>query len=218
MNWPNRISLFRILLIPIILVLMVLPNIGPFFNLWDQGINSSGYHLPYSYLIAGILFIIASLSDMLDGYIARKYNMITTFGKFFDSIADKLLTNLVLIVFGIAQMVPIWMVVVLIARDFIIDVVRQILASANVVMAADKLGKYRAAFEMVGLSILFFASFAFMGGSPNKTGTYDEYGWINQIIMIPMYISTILCIVSAINYMYMNRKALFSTADSPKGK
>ncbi|AHI53226.1 CDP-diacylglycerol--glycerol-3-phosphate 3-phosphatidyltransferase [Spiroplasma culicicola] len=220
MNWANRITMIRIILIPVIVTLMLLYNFNgaaPFFNVFTAAIEVGNYHLPYTYLIAGILFIIASLTDMLDGYIARKYNQVTTFGKFFDSIADKLLTNGVLVIFAAAGIVPVWMAVVLICRDFLIDVVRQILATATVVMAANQLGRFRAAFEMLGLTILFFVGFRmFDGGLFGGTGTYDEYGWINQVIMIPMYIATVLSILAAINYIWLNRKVLFDMTNKKK--
>lgn len=206
MNWANRITMFRIVLLPAIIILMLLHNfndsVDGFFGVMNQTIDFKGYHLPLSYLIAGILFILASLSDALDGMIARKYNLVSTFGKFFDAIADKMLTNSVLIVFTVANFIPVWMCVILICRDFLIDVVRQILATSKVVMSANNLGKYRAAFEMLGLSILFFASYKMFDGQ-------EEYGWVNQVILIPMYIATALSVISAVNYVYLNRVVLF---------
>ncbi|QBQ08071.1 CDP-diacylglycerol-glycerol-3-phosphate 3-phosphatidyltransferase [Spiroplasma gladiatoris] len=213
MNWANRITMIRIFLIPIIIILMIICNFNDqanlLFGVFNNSINFGNYNLPYAYLIAGILFIVASLTDALDGYIARKYNQITTFGKFFDSIADKLLTNSVLIVFSIAGIIPVWMCVILICRDFLIDVVRQILASNKVVMSADKLGKYRATFEMIGLTLLFFVGFRFFNGQIKGNAQFDEFGWINQIALVPMYITTILCIASACNYVHKNKTALF---------
>ncbi|MFU0251848.1 CDP-diacylglycerol--glycerol-3-phosphate 3-phosphatidyltransferase [Spiroplasma sp. Moj] len=224
MNWANRITLIRIFLIPVIIALMV---IVPFensslYNGWDQWLTIKGdnvtYSLPISYLIAGILFIIASLTDLLDGFIARCYNQVTTFGKFFDSIADKLLTNTVLIVFAYANIIPVWMVVLLIARDFVIDVVRQILATQKVVMAANQLGRVRAAMEMFGMTILFFIGFRMFSGHSLKTGQWDEFGWVNQIIMIPIYLATVLSLAAAGNYIFLNRKKLFDMTVIKKPK
>ncbi|WP_374697056.1 CDP-diacylglycerol--glycerol-3-phosphate 3-phosphatidyltransferase [Spiroplasma endosymbiont of Polydrusus formosus] len=215
MNWANYITLIRIFLIPVIIVLIV---IVPFennslYNGWDQRLviegNNVTYSLPISYLIDGILFIIASLTDLLDGYIARRYNQVTTFGKFFDSIADKLLTNTVLIVFACANIIPIWISVILIARDFVIDVVRQILAIKKVVMAANQLGRIRAAMEMFGMTILFFVGFLMFNGHSLQNGQWDEFGWVNQIIMIPIYLSTVLSLSAAGSYIFLNRKTLF---------
>ncbi|AHF61288.1 hypothetical protein P344_05345 [Spiroplasma mirum ATCC 29335] len=214
MNWANCITLVRIILLPIILVLLLIYPFGELLYYgWTDTIVAKGEHvtytLPISYLIAGVLFAIASLSDALDGYIARKYGQVTTFGKFFDSIADKLLTNGVVIVFACANIIPVWMCLILILRDFLIDVVRQILATKTVVMAANWLGKIRAACEMLGIFILFFVGYRMFNGQPQTTGQWNEYGWVNQIIMIPMYLATLLSITSAVNYMYLNRKALF---------
>ncbi|APE74815.1 CDP-diacylglycerol--glycerol-3-phosphate 3-phosphatidyltransferase [Spiroplasma citri] len=224
MNWANRITLIRIFLIPVIIALMV---IVPFknsslYNGWDQWLTIKGdnvtYSLPISYLIAGILFIIASLTDLLDGFIARLYNQVTTFGKFFDSIADKLLTNTVLIVFACANIIPVWMVVLLIARDFVIDVVRQILATQKVVMAANQLGRVRAAMEMFGMTVLFFIGFRMFNGHSLQTGQWDEFGWVNQIIMIPIYLATVLSLAAAGNYIFLNRKILFDMTVIKKPK
>ncbi|AHI54080.1 CDP-diacylglycerol-glycerol-3-phosphate 3-phosphatidyltransferase [Spiroplasma sabaudiense Ar-1343] len=214
MNWANRITMIRLLLIPVIVILMVFYQFpgSPLFDVWNQTINiGTHYQLPIAYLVAGILFIIAAFTDFLDGYIARKFNQVTTFGKFFDAIADKVLTNTVLIVFACSGIVPIWMAVVLIARDFIIDAVRQILATKEVIMAANWMGKIRAAMEMVGMSLLFFVGFRMFNGSTQGTGNFDEFGWINQVVMIPMYIATVLSVVSAGIYISLNRKQLFDT-------
>jgi CDP-diacylglycerol--glycerol-3-phosphate 3-phosphatidyltransferase len=169
MNWANRVTILRLIFIPIIGILMTLPSVnGVFYGvLTDWELHVGSYHLNYLYLIAGILFIIASLTDMLDGYLARKYNQVTTFGKFFDSIADKLLTNTVLIIFAVCQILPVWMVVLLICRDFLI------------------------------------------------AGT-GEYGYINQIVMIPMYVATLLSVISAFNYIALNRHVLFAGMKNPK--
>lgn len=196
MNLPNSISLVRILLIPIILILMLVN--------WDQAIVSGSYQLQVAWLLAGIFFIVAVLSDYLDGYLARKLKQVTTFGKFFDSIADKLLTNSVLIVMSYFGIVPIWMTLILIMRDFLIDALRQILASRQVIMAANWYGKWKAAFQMGGMSILFFVSYKNFGGSTVGNGTYDQYGYINQLIFIPMYLTTILSLYSAGVYFYLN--------------
>lgn len=212
MNIPNSISLFRLLLVPVIVFLMIIApvNSDSFYHLWNGTINIKNYQLPISWLIAGILFIIASLSDFIDGWWARKFNQVTVFGKFFDSIADKLLTNGVIIVMACATIIPIWMVIILVLRDFIIDVVRQILASKDIIMAADNYGRVKAAVQMMGVAILFFVNFRFLNGSSNGNAINDQYGIINQLLLLPMYISTILSIFSAYNYIHLNAKNLFS--------
>lgn len=210
MNLPNSISLVRILLIPVILVLMLVN--------WDQPIISGDYHLQVAWIIAGILFIVAAASDYLDGYLARKLNQVTTFGKFFDSIADKLLTNAVLIVMSYLEIIPIWMTLILILRDFLIDALRQILASKQVIMSANWYGKWKAAFQMLGLAILFFVSYKNFNGSATGNGLYDQYGVINQVVLIPTYLATILSLYSAGVYFYLNYHYLLDTKNSKKTK
>lgn len=211
MNIPNLISLFRLLLVPVIVFLMIIAPVSEnFYYLWNGAINIENYRLPISWLIAGILFIIASISDFIDGWWARKFNQVTVFGKFFDSIADKLLTNSVIIVMACATIIPIWMTVILVLRDFIIDVVRQILAAKGIIMAADNFGRVKAVVQMIGITILFFVNFRFLNGNISGTSINDQYGIINQLVLLPMYIATILSIFSAYNYIHINVKNLFS--------
>lgn len=203
MNLPNTISLIRVLLVPIIIVLMLV-------NSSYQVILINNYHLSITWLIVGILFIGASISDFLDGYLARKLNQVTTFGKFFDAIADKFLTNSVLIVMSYQNIIPIWITLILVLRDFLIDAVRQILASKQIIMSANWYGKWKAAFQMIGLTILFFISYQNFSGINGGWNKYDQWGWINQILFIPIYIATILSIYSAIVYISLNYKALLA--------
>ncbi|WP_338983749.1 CDP-diacylglycerol--glycerol-3-phosphate 3-phosphatidyltransferase [Spiroplasma endosymbiont of Othius punctulatus] len=210
MNWANRVTLIRLIFIPMIIIMIFLgPANGHGWDVITTKFTSGNYSLALSDLIAGLLFIIASLSDMLDGYIARKYNQVTNFGKFFDSIADKLLTNLILVVFAVIGILPLWIVLIFIGRDFIIDVVRQVLATQKTIMAANNLGRYKAAVQMLGMSILFFVGLSSFSGD---TWLYGEFGLINQLVMIPTYIAAILSIAAALNYMILNRKVLFSIA------
>ncbi|QHX36952.1 CDP-diacylglycerol--glycerol-3-phosphate 3-phosphatidyltransferase [Spiroplasma sp. BIUS-1] len=210
MNLANKITLVRILLIPLIVLLLLLTP-APLVNyeglqiLEKANLEIGNYSLPITYLVAGVLFIIASLTDMLDGYVARKYKMVTNFGKFFDSIADKLLTNAILVIFACFKILPIWMCVILVSRDFIIDVVRQILATSSVVMAANQMGRIRATAEMVGLSLLFFVGL-------QCWSNWSEFDWLNQVILIPMYLTTVLSILSAGIYIHANRKVLFDSS------
>ncbi|WP_381414949.1 CDP-diacylglycerol--glycerol-3-phosphate 3-phosphatidyltransferase [Spiroplasma endosymbiont of Anurida maritima] len=208
MNLANKITMIRMILIPFIIVLMIIFPFGLLFNVWDTTIGTEHYQLPISYLIGGVLFVLASITDAIDGYVARSRKQITTFGKFFDAIADKLLTNSVLIIFTVANMVPIWLTLIFVLRDFLIDAVRQVLATKKVVMAANKAGKYRAATEMLGLTILFFVGNGIIVNI-DINGSMGMYGFINQIVLIPLYISAFLSVYSAYNYMKINRKALF---------
>lgn len=206
MNAPNYISLVRVLLVPVIVVLMLVNS--------NHLIVINDYHLSVTWLIAGIFFIIASFSDFLDGWLARRNNQVTTFGKFFDSIADKFLTSAVLIVMSYVQILPIWITLILILRDFLMDALRQILASQNVVLAANWYGKWKTASLMLGLTILFFVSYQNFNGNFNGSDFYDQYGLIHQLILVPTYFATFLSVYSAGVYVYLNYHYLLN--DSKK--
>lgn len=192
MNWPNRITVFRLMTVPIVITLIIC---GYYFKADKYSIINGNYHLSIFYLMAGIVFILGSLSDFLDGYLARKYNQVTDFGKFFDPIADKLLVNSVLILFAWTQMLPVWVTLILILRDTFVDLVRMMLSKKGQTLAADIWGKLKTVFQMVGLSILFFVSYKLFNGKMQ-----GEYGWYNQVILIPMYLATIFSLYSGVNY------------------
>ena len=125
MNLPNKISLARICLIPVFLIVLMTEAI-PYRDLW-----------------AAIIFAVASLTDGIDGHIARKYNLITDFGKFLDPLADKLLVSTALICFVELGRMPAWMAVVIIAREFIVTGLRSVAASKGVILAAIMTGKIK---------------------------------------------------------------------------
>ncbi len=136
MNLPNKITCFRVVLIPIFL----------FFLLTDL--------VPGSNYIAAVIFVIASLSDLLDGYLARKNNLVTNFGKFMDPLADKLLVCSALICFSSMGRAPVVAILIIIAREFIISGFRLVAADAGVVIAAGYLGKIKTTAQMVSCVLL----------------------------------------------------------------
>ena len=211
MNLPNKISTFRILLVPIIFILIVVikPLNSGSFNL-SIDIKGSYYSflLPVTWLIAGVLFLFASFSDWLDGYIARKYDMVTNSGKLLDAIADKILVNAVLIAFLYESIIPVWIVFVLIIRDFCVDALRLVLSTnGKRVLSANKIGKYKTALLMIGLFILFFVNRFTLNCKGN---ILPEFNFINQLLLIPMYFASILSIYSGIYYFVTNFKLLKS--------
>jgi len=208
LNWPNRLSLWRLILAFIVMALVITSFYGEWRAKNDWGITTGDYHLSYLMMSAGIIFVIASLTDFLDGFIARKYQQITTFGKFIDPIADKFLVNSVLIMFAVYQIIPIWMVVILILRDIMVDFLRMILATGGVTLSAGIYGKLKTVFQMVGLTLLFFISYInFQSGT-----TYgNEYGWMNQVVMIPMYLATFFSLFSAGVYFKQAKPAILET-------
>ncbi len=201
MNTPNKITLSRLLLLPIII----------FFYLAD--------FIPYGRLVATIVFIIACLTDFLDGYLARKHNQVTDLGKFFDTIADKVLimTGLILIIAapikGSAPIVfPTYLgvicVIIILAREFIVSALRQIAASRGIVLAADMGGKVKATIQYVSVSLYMFYAFFITDIYPliEKEAAEKATGIISFILMIILIAATILTIYSGASYLIRNRK------------
>ncbi len=175
MNLPNKLTTLRVIMIPCFV----------FFLLWQNGEN-------YTFrMIALALFIIASLTDLLDGKIARKYNLVTNFGKFMDPLADKLLVCSALICLIELNALPAWMVIIIISREFIISGFRLIASDNGVVIAASYWGKFKTTFQMVSvvLLILDIPALAF-------------------VTTICVWIALLLTIVSLVDYIYKNHKIL----------
>lgn len=147
MNLPNKITVSRILLIPVFLILMLVP-----FK-WGE-VHFLGAVIPTAHLLGAILFIIASITDWIDGYIARKYNLITNLGKFLDPLADKLLVSAALIVLVEMQLAPSWIVIIIISREFAVTGLRLILAGTGEVVAANMLGKIKTWAQIIAIAAL----------------------------------------------------------------
>ncbi len=151
MNLPNKLSLLRIILIPVTLLFMLPISIYGFEpSGWNNFINTHGL------MIAGIVFIIASLTDMFDGKIARKYNLITNLGKFLDSLADKMLVIGVLLAFVELGRVSAWFVMIICLREFMVTGIRMLASQHGVVMAAKMIGKVKTTFQMIAIIFLMF--------------------------------------------------------------
>ena len=175
MNLPNKLTTLRVIMIPFFV----------FFLLWQNGENRTFR------MIALALFIIASLTELLDGKIARKYNLVTNFGKFMDPLADKLLVCSALICLIELNALPAWMVIVIISREFIISGFRLFASDNGVVIAASYWGKFKTTFQMVSvvLLILDIPALAF-------------------VTTICVWIALLLTIVSLVDYIYKNHKIL----------
>ncbi|MET3682202.1 CDP-diacylglycerol--glycerol-3-phosphate 3-phosphatidyltransferase [Alkalibacillus flavidus] len=154
MNIPNKITLSRLFLIPIFIVLLVVP-----FN-WGT-IDIGDYQLPIAHLIAGVLFIIASLTDWLDGYYARKYNLVTNMGKFLDPLADKLLVSGALICLVELGMAPAWIVIIIVSREFAVTGLRLVASGEGVVLAASQMGKLKTTLQIGSAAFLILHHFPF---------------------------------------------------------
>lgn len=218
MNTPNKITLARILLIPFVIFFYV-----------------AGF-IPYGRFIAAAIFVIACLTDFVDGKIARKYNQVTTLGKFFDSIADKVLimTGMILVVtiplrgVGAAAQPVIFTsicMIIMLAREFIISALRQLAASKGIVLAADKGGKIKAAFQDVTICLyMFYAAFIadtnllVAGNLDPKDPTNIANAVVNIILLILLSISTILTITSGVSYILKNKKVFKETQEKDVDK
>ena len=168
MNLPNKLTIFRVVLVPIMCLVWLFPyeqfgiNIG---YLTIENINVS-----YLNLIVLAIFCIASFTDFLDGKIARKKDLVTTFGKFADPIADKLLVNMTLIILSYKHMIPIIPVILMILRDIVVDGCRMIAAQRGVVVSAGFLGKMKTAFQMFSIIFVLINNLPFeLWGLPVST-------------------------------------------------
>ena len=191
MNLPNKITISRIFLAIVVLLLLMIPygSIGMTVPLYK--INN--VTLSLNYIIAGILFIIASLTDMIDGKIARKNNLVTDFGKVMDAIADKILVNGVLIILAYNGSIPLVIPVVIITRDTIVDSVKMVAGNKGKAVGASIWGKIKTVCMMIGLSLVFFSNLPF-----ELIGLRVDY--------ILLIIATILSIYSGIQYYVVNSK------------
>ncbi len=176
MNLPNKLTLFRVILIPFFVTLLLLYPDKPGWR-----------------LTADAIFIIASLTDLLDGKIARKYNLVTNFGKFMDPLADKLLVSAAMICLIELGQMPSWVVIIIISREFIISGFRLIAATDGIVIAASYWGKFKTAFTMVML-VVMIANFP-----------HPYWQMAGEILM---WISLALTVVSLVDYMVKNKNVL----------
>ncbi|MFJ5713267.1 CDP-diacylglycerol--glycerol-3-phosphate 3-phosphatidyltransferase [Neobacillus sp. NPDC093127] len=157
MNIPNKITVSRILLIPLFLIIMLAP--------FDWGkMNLLGANLPVTHFVGALIFIIASSTDWIDGHYARKYNLVTNMGKFLDPLADKLLVSAALIVLVELNDVyaPSWIVIIIISREFAVTGLRLLLAGEGEVVAANMLGKIKTWTQIVAISSILLHNFIFV--------------------------------------------------------
>ena len=176
MNLPNKLTMFRVILIPFF-VLFMLVDITT-VDKW----------------IALAIFIIASLTDLLDGKIARKYNLVTNFGKFMDPLADKLLVCSALICLVELTKIPAWMVIIIIAREFIISGFRLIAADNGVVIAASYWGKFKTTFQMVMICLLI-----------------ADIAAASIITNVIVWIALVLTVISLVDYLVKNKDVMKDT-------
>lgn len=178
MNLANKITILRIFMVPVFMVFLL-------------------HQIPYGDYIAAFVFILAAITDSLDGYIARSRNQITTFGKFMDPLADKLLVSAALVSLASMGEISAWFVVIIIAREFTISVLRAVAAAEGLVIAASVWGKLKTISQIVAISLILLDNFPF------------------RLINVPMdtivlWIAVILTVVSGVDYIRVNKKILDS--------
>lgn len=192
MNTPNKLTIFRIILTVIIVIILLFPFSAIGIDIPRIFVNEL-LVVDIKYIIAGILFIIASITDSLDGYIARKYNLITDFGKMMDAIADKILVNAVLIILCAQGFIHPIIPVVIILRDTFVDSIKMAAGSKGNVVAASKLGKVKTACMMVGLVLTLFYNLPF------------EL-WDLRVADFLLVLATIFSVISGIQYYSLNKQ------------
>ena len=160
MNKANKITITRIIMSMIIILLLLFPfdEVGLEFPTYLVG---GKVLVDLKYIIVGILFIIASLTDFLDGYVARKYNLVTDFGKMIDAISDKLLTNSVLIILACNGKISTIVAVVIVMRDIVVDSIKMVIGNQGTAVAAIGLAKVKTATLMVGIILTLFSTLPF---------------------------------------------------------
>lgn len=195
-NIPTKLTVLRIVLSLVLIVLLLFPfySVGisfPRFYVDEVLVNSK-------YIVAGVVFIIASLTDFLDGYIARKKGLVTNTGKMLDAIADKVLVNSVLIILASKNEISAIIPVVIVLRDIVVNAIKMEAASRGKVVAAIKSGKLKTAALMFGTVLVFFYNLPF-----------ELFGI--RVADFLLYFATIMSIVSMIEYYNLNKKLIFDS-------
>jgi len=184
MNIPNKITLSRIFLIPLFILLLSIP-----FNWGEWNIGETT--LPISHFVAALVFAFAASTDWLDGYYARKYNLITNLGKFLDPLADKLLVSAALILLVELELAAAWIVILIISREFAVTGMRLVAAGEGIVLAASNMGKIKTVTQILAIILLLLHNypFAFIG-FPFAT--------------IVLYLAMIVTVLSGCDYFIKN--------------
>ena len=175
MNLPNKLTVMRVILIPFFVAAL----------LYDNGSSQT------MRIVANVIFIVASLTDLFDGKIARKYNLVTNFGKFMDPLADKLLVCSALICLIQLGQRPAWVVIIIISREFIISGFRLVAADNGIVIAASYWGKFKTSFQMISVILMIFNIPA-----------------LATVTMIMLVIAVVLTVISLVDYVAKNIEVL----------
>lgn len=187
MTLPNKLTFLRIFIIPVMIIIYYIPYLRDNVIFWN---------ITLANFINLLLFMLASFTDFLDGTIARKHNLVTTFGKFADPLADKMLVFTAMTMFVAAQVLPVWVFVVIIIREFMVSGIRMVAVESGKVIAASKLGKLKTATTMFALVLMF---------------VYQINSVVELVSQIGMYIACALTVISGIEYFWKNRKTILES-------
>lgn len=181
LNLPNAITLLRIGIIPVLFILLQSPG-------------------PTESLIIACIFVVAALTDLLDGYIARKYQIVTTMGKFLDPIADKLVVNTAMILMIPIGRIPAWIVAIIIIRDFTVDGIRTIASSEGIIIGSSRLAKQKTLCQIFAVTALMI-HYPFLGADAHLVGIYI------------LYVALFLTLYSGLDYLMKFFKEVFGKKD-----
>ena len=190
MNLPNKLTLVRLVLVPVIIITYLFPY--TYLGIYMPTFEILSAHLTLKDVLVFVIFAVASFTDFLDGYIARRDNLVTTFGKFVDPIADKLIVNTALLLLASSGRISILIPIIMIARDTIVDAVRLVAIQNNKVIAASMLGKAKTVTQMIGIILVMLNNIVF--------------GYLNiPMDQIVMFVATIISLVSGFEYFIKNK-------------
>lgn len=197
---PNRITIFRMIMVVIILILLLLP-----WSSFGLTIPDVFPHVSVIHFIAFVLFLIASISDFFDGYLARKYHLVSNFGKFMDPIADKMLVNSLLITLLMKQAyapdhltIPLVAVIIMIARDLVVDGLRLVASERKIVLAANIFGKLKTVLQMTAISVCLLNDWPFS----------LLYGATPYVSYVLIYLAALVSLLSGVIYVSQNYQVL----------
>lgn len=190
MNLPNKLTITRLVLVPILVIVYLFPYDQ--FNINLLTLNVLSTKLTIVDVLSFLIFCIASITDYLDGYLARKNNLVTTFGKFIDPIADKLIVNTSILLLASINEISIIVPIIMISRDIIVDAIRLVASQKNVVLAASMLGKAKTMTQMIAICILLL-----------KNVIFAYFGIPMDQIMI--WIATAISLISGFDYFMKNK-------------
>lgn len=209
MNLPNKLTMFRILIVPIMVIVYYIPWLGRHY-MFSYDIDGFTHGLNWLCFIELLIFAIASLTDLLDGKIARKCNMVTSFGKFADPLADKILVFAAMTIIMASStkgflpggllpkglLLPVWVFLIILIREFMVSGIRMVAAVNGEAIAAGMAGKMKTVVTMIAIIVLFLC------------GLHDSLIYVGQVLM---YIATLLTVISGIDYIIKGKKYIFES-------